>query len=138
MIRSNGARGVALAVGTVLALAAAAPARSPRLAALLRIEPGEWQFKAIGSNAAPQLVCVTDPAVLLHFKRSAAGCGYRILVDEPARANVDYHCAGGGSGRTTVRVATPRAFDLDLQGIAGGLPYDESYEAHRVGTCAAR
>lgn len=129
-------RGGLLLLGTTLALTGAVAASLPTLVAVARIEPGEWQVKTVGSDAAPRALCVADPSVLLHFNRRVVACDHKVVVDEPDLATVQYRCAGSGSGRTTLRVATPRAFNLDLQGLEGGLPFEDSYEAHRLGDCA--
>lgn len=132
-----GRRGVAL-VCAAAALIAAAPGGLPRLAALARIEPGQWQIKTVGADGAPRSVCLADPATLLHYGRRAATCEHDVVTDQADLATVQYRCAASGSGRTTLSVATPRAFNLNLQGLDGGLPYEESYEAHRLGACGAK
>lgn len=133
-------RGAAATAATaaMLALIAAAPAGTPMLAAVARIEPGQWQIKTLGSDAAVRSVCVVDPSVLLHYGRRPTACEHSVVTNEADLATVQYRCVGSGNGRTTFHVATPRAFNLDLQGLEGGLPYDESYEAHRLGDCGAR
>lgn len=125
------------AIGTTAALAAAAPASTPTLAAIARIEPGEWQVKTVGSDAAPRMLCIANPAALIHFDRRGAACRHSVVTDQPDLAAVQYRCPGNANGTTTFRIATPRAFDLDIQGIAGGAPYEESFEAHRIGACSA-
>lgn len=132
-----GRRGIA-ALCAVVALAAAAPGGTPKLAALARIEPGQWQIKTVGADGAPRSLCVADPAMLLHYGRRAAPCEHEVVTDQADLAAVQYRCAASGSGRTTLTVATPRAFNLNLQGLEGGLPYDESYEAHRLGACGVK
>lgn len=130
------ARGLVAASVVTICLAATGPARPPLLAAMARIEPGLWQIKTLGSDAPPRAICVADPVVLVHFDRPGAVCQHVVLSDAPDVGTVQYHCPGSGNGRTTFRVATPRAFDLETQGIAGGAPYEEHYEAHRLGNCA--
>lgn len=131
----NMARTTTIALGATAMLAAAAPAGTPPLAAVARIEPGQWQIRTAGSDAAPRSVCVADPAMLLHYGRRAQACEHSVTTNAPDLAVVQYRCAGSGSGSTTVRVATPRAFNLELQGLDGGLPFEEHYEAHRLGGC---
>ncbi len=43
----------------------------------------------------------------------------------------------GGSGRTTIRVETPRLVQIETQGIADQSPFAFSAEARRIGTCTA-
>lgn len=122
----------------MLALMAAAPGGTPSLAAVARIEAGQWQIKTVGSDASPRSVCVADPVALLHYGRRALACEHNVTTNDTDLAVVRFRCPGSGSGSATLRVATPRAFNLELQGLDGGLPYEESYEAHRLGECAAR
>lgn len=137
MRRAQRVRAGAALIGMALMLAAAGPAGAPTLAAMVRIEPGRWQIKTVGDDTSGRAVCISDPAALIHYQRRNAGCEHRVVVDQPDLATVQYRCIGSGSGRTTFHVATPRAFNLDVQGLDGGLPYDESYEAHRLGECGA-
>lgn len=135
MMQVFGLRGSVAAMAALLGLTAAAPAGAPSLAAVARIEPGLWQIKTLGSDAAPRSVCVADPSVLLHYGRRTVACEHSIVTNEADLATVQYRCAGSATGRATFHVATPRAFNLDLQGLEGGLPFDDSYEAHRMGNC---
>ncbi|GHH11673.1 hypothetical protein E2E30_10985 [Sphingomonas sp. AAP5] len=118
-------------------LAAAAPAGAPTLAALARIEPGEWQFKALDSDAPPRSICIADARPLIQFGHGNAQCQHKVLVDDANVARVTYVCPGTGHGQTSVKVATQRNFNLETQGILSGAPFDEQYEARRVGDCAA-
>ena len=135
MRRAQTMRAGAALIGIGIMLAAAAPVGVPMPAAMARIEPGRWQIKTVGDDTPGRAVCISDPTVLIHYQHHNAGCEHRVTVDQPDLATVQYRCAGSGSGRTTFHVATPRAFNLDVQGLDGGLPYDESYEAHRLGNC---
>lgn len=128
------ARRAVAALAMIAALGGAGPSS---LAAVARIEPGQWQFKPLNSDAAPRMLCVADPAALMHFGRHGSSCRHIVVTDQPDLATVQYACAGAGNGSTTLRVATPRAFDLETQGIDGGAPYQESYQAHRIGACPA-
>jgi hypothetical protein len=49
---------------------------------------------------------------------------------------VQYTCRGKGYGRTHIRRETGRLVQIDSQGIAGGLPFEFSAEARRVGDCS--
>ena len=118
-------------------LAAAAPAGAPTLAALARIEPGQWQFKPLDSDAPPRSICIADPRPLIQFGHGGAQCQHTVLADDANLARVSYVCPGTGHGQTSVKVATQRNFNLETQGILSGAPFDEQYEARRVGDCTA-
>jgi len=132
MARLAGA-GLIMAVG----LATAAPASGPALAAVARIEPGQWQLKPRGSDAAPRTVCIADAEVLIQYGHSSAGCQRFIIANEANLATVHYTCPGTGHGQTSVKVLTPRNFTLDTQGIVNGAPFDDQFEARRLGACPA-
>lgn len=117
------------------AVASAAPAGGPMPAAVARIERGQWEVKTIGSDAAPRALCVTDPMVLFRYGHAGPQCRRRLVADTADLATIDFVCPGTGHGRTTLKVATPRAFNLDTQGIVDGAPFDDRYEAHRIGEC---
>lgn len=127
--------GVAALVA-VLALTAAAPAGGP-LTALGRIAQGEWQIKTVGLDTPPRSACLTDMAVLIQYGHGTSQCQRSVVINSYDVATVHYMCPGAGHGQTTVRVATPTSFNLDTQGILGGAPFDESYEAKRLGPCGA-
>ena len=119
-------------------LTAAAPAHAPQLAALTRIEAGQWQLKEPGATGTARSLCVTDPAVLLQLGHSGAQCSRFVIADRPDMATVHYTCPGAGHGRTTISLETPRLLHIETQGIAGGAPFDLDYEGRRVGTCPAK
>lgn len=126
-----------MGVGMVMAggLTVAAPASAPTLAALTRIEPGQWQLKAAGSSAAPNIQCIGDADMLIQFGHAGPQCQRFIIANEANLATVHYTCPGTGHGQTSVRVTTPRNFSLDTQGIINGAPFEEQYEARRIGAC---
>ena len=127
----------AVVAGLVMsgALASAAPAGGPMLAAVARIEPGQWQLKTIGASPAPRTLCVADATVLIQYGHAAAQCQRTVITNDADTATVQYNCPGTGHGRTTFKVATPRSFNLETQGILNGAPFEEAYEAHRLGDC---
>jgi hypothetical protein len=119
----------------IAGLVAAAPAGGP-LTALARIDQGQWQIKTVGVDTPPRSACLTDMSVLIQYGHgSGAQCRRSIVVNSYDMATVHYMCPGMGHGQTSVRVATPSSFNLDTQGILGGAPFDESYEAKRLGPC---
>ncbi|WP_404370951.1 DUF3617 domain-containing protein [Sphingomonas sp. MMS24-J45] len=119
------------------ALAAAAPARAPTLTALTQIEPGQWQFKSAGSSAAPSTSCIADADTLIQYGHASLQCQRFIIANEANIATVHFTCPGSGHGRTSVKVTTARNFSLDTQGIINGAPFEEQYEARRIGACPA-
>ena len=119
-------------------LTAAAPARAPELAALTRIETGQWQLKEPGATGTARSLCIVDPAVLLQLGHGGAQCSRFVIADTPDTATVHYTCPGAGHGRTTISMETPRLLHIQTQGIAGGAPFDLDYEGRRIGACPAR
>lgn len=119
----------------VSGLAVAAPAGGPALAAVARIEPGQWQLKALGSDAAPRTVCIGDAESIIQYGHANAQCQRFVIANDVNVATVHYTCPGIGHGQTSVKVATPRNFNLETQGIVNGAPFDEQYEARRLGAC---
>jgi hypothetical protein len=133
----NGVRAAIAGLVAMSGLAVAAPVAAPTLAALARIEPGQWQFKPLDSDTPPRSVCIGDPRPLLQFGHGGAQCQHTVLVNDANLATVSYVCPGTGHGQTNVKVATQRNFNLETQGILGGAPFDEQYEARRTGDCVA-
>lgn len=118
-------------------LAVSAPAAGP-LVALARLEAGQWQIKTLGSDAAPRALCLADAGALVQYGHSGTQCQHVIVTNETDLATVQYTCSGIGHGVTSFKVATPRNFNLETQGILNGAPFDEHYEARRIGTCSTR
>ncbi|MDO7842576.1 DUF3617 domain-containing protein [Sphingomonas immobilis] len=119
------------------ALTAAAPASAP-LVALSRIEPGLYQLKEVGSSAPPKSLCIANAAVLIQLEHPDANCSRFVIDDTPDSATVHYTCPGSGHGRTVVKIATPRSFDLETQGIVNRAPFDIDMQGRRVGDCDPR
>jgi len=125
----------ALAMAATTASAAPDPGAS---VALSRIERGQYDISEVGSTATPRSVCIADASVLLQMQHPGAVCTRFVMADGPDGITVSYRCPSGGHGRTVVTVTTPRSFDIDTQGIAGGAPFDLNYQGRRVGACPAR
>lgn len=118
-------------------LAIAAPAAAPTLAAVARIEAGQWQLKPIDGSSAPRTVCIGDARVLIQYGHSSAQCQHSVVANDANVATVQYACPGVGHGLTSLKVATQRNFNLETQGILNGAPFDEQFEARRIGACPA-
>lgn len=137
MLLDKAARAVCAAMIVTSGIAFAAPVGTPMLAALGRIEAGQWQIKPVGSDAAPRSLCVADPSVLIEYGHAGTACRHFTILDQPDTATVQYTCPGTGHGRTTIRIVTPRSFMLSTQGISAGAPFEDDFEARRTGPCAA-
>ena len=124
---------------TPLLLAAVAapaqPVRAPVLSALEAIERGEWRLRPTMSEGTAQTMCLTDPAVLLQLRHAGQSCQRFVVENQPRVATVTYSCSGVGSGRTRIKVETPRLVQIDSQGIADNAPFAMAFEARRIGDC---
>lgn len=112
----------------------AVAARGPMPAALAALEPGRWQFRDVDANSV-RAMCVGDPRALIQIGHQEAGCSRFVTENGPSVTTVRYTCPGIGHGRTTITVETPRLARVRTQGILGGAPFDEDYEARRLGAC---
>lgn len=109
----------------------------PNVAALRGLEPGQWELRERGDDphGEPRRICVGDPVQLLQPRHSRAACR-RFVIDDSARhAVVTYECDGSGSGRTDLRVETPRLVQIDSQGVSSGAPFAVTIEGRRTGDC---
>lgn len=113
-----------------------AAAQSPN-GPLAGLQPGLWQLRAIGgaSGPAPRSVCVRNPVQLLQIRHGGQRCSRRVLDETADTISVRYTCPGGEWGQTELRVETARLANIDTQGIAGGAPFHQIYEARRTGDC---
>ena len=129
------------AVGAATALLIAAlPGASQAVAQapLLGLEPGEWELRDRGEESGKgdvSRICLTDIRQLIQLRHGRNSCK-RLTVEEAAkRLVVSYECGGAGTGRTDLRMETPRLVQIQSQGIAGGAPFSFSMEGRRVGAC---
>lgn len=114
--------------------------RAPTLpvTALRQLEKGQWELRERGTGRTEpprQRICVGDPAQLLRAGRGNAECDQFVVSDSAHRAVVTYQCKGKGSGRTDLRVETPRLVQIQSQGVSDGAPFDVQLEARRTGDC---
>ena len=123
-----------LAAGAV-GLFAAAPAvtATPALPALSALEAGRWQIRDLDTGAV-RSICLGDRRVLMQLRHGGAQCAWTVVRSETKEATVTFDC-GNGSGRTALRVETPRLAQVDTQGIIDGLPYAVRAEARHAGSC---
>lgn len=122
----------------VMAGATAAAPDPGASVALSRIERGQYEIKVVGSDSPARSVCISDALMLLQMQHPGAACARLVASDSPDSTTVNYSCQSGGHGRTVVTVTTPRSFDIETQGIAGGAPFDLGYQGRRIGACSAR
>jgi len=127
-----------------LALAALAPvpavaqsAALPGVDALRGLEKGLWEMRERGVHGGPPVrtSCLGDPAKLLLVRHSLGQCRLFVVQDMPDRTSVTAQCGGSGSGRSDLRVETPRLVQLDTQGVYMGAPYAMQLEGRRIGPC---
>ena len=60
-----------------------------------------------------------------------------MITNDTNTTTLHYACRGS-HGQTTVKVATPRSFNLETQGIINGAPFEDEYEARLIGSCNGR
>jgi len=127
---------IALGAVSLLAAPAIPQGKAAALSALARLEPGLWQIRNIEERgAAPQSICIADPAILVQVQHRNSPCSRVVLASDADGATVHYTCPAHGFGRTSVRVETPRLAKIDTQGILDQSPFAYRAEARRVGAC---
>lgn len=115
----------------------ATAAEAPQLAALGQLQPGKWTLTSRDDGVPARSVCIGDPRVLLQLRQPVATCTRFVIANDRDVSTVHYTCPGSGSGRTTVRVETPRLAQVSTQGLVNGTPFDLAFEARRTGDCTA-
>lgn len=109
-------------------------AQSGTLAAIAKIERGEWQLRA--ADGKTRSICVTDPRVLLQLHDRAAGCTSFVVENGANIGRISFTCPTGKTD-TRITVETPRLVRIETQGISRGLPFTGEYEGRRTGACGA-
>lgn len=112
--------------------------KAPNMNALRGLEKGQWELRELGTEARsrkPKRICVGDPSQLLLPRHNSGDCRRYVVNDSADHAVVTYECRGAGTGRTDLRVETPRLVQIDSQGIADGAPFSMSIEGRRTGDC---
>ncbi len=112
-----------------------APAQPAALKALAQLQPGQWELRPRGAGTQKSL-CLNDMKALLQVQHAGAVCTRFVITNVARQATVNYSCARGGTGQTTVKVETPRLVQLQTQGIVDNEPFAYEYEGRRVGACA--
>jgi hypothetical protein len=114
---------------------ALAPGAAQRPAALSQSQSGMWELSGLPGAASPTRVCLADPVLFAQFEHRRAACTRVVLRDLPGEAEVHYTCPGGGFGRTTITVLTPRSLRVETQGISANAPFHYVLDARRTGKC---
>jgi hypothetical protein len=123
-----------LAAFLTTAAAPLAPAASD-LPALAKLEPGQWTLTSRDVPTASRKLCMADARAFVQIEHRNASCSRFVIASNPKEATVHYTCPGQGHGRTTVRTESARLAQIETQGITGGAPFSESFEARRSGDC---
>jgi hypothetical protein len=124
---------LAMGVGGVALVLALAAAAGP--AALAQVSGGLWEIDG-RPGAKVERLCIADVASLSQLEHRSSRCTRVIIRDLPTLTEIHYTCTGGGFGRSTLKVITPRSLRVETQGIAGGAPFNYVVQARRVGDCA--
>lgn len=128
-------RSFALASGLlVIGVLAPAAAQAPSLTMLSALDDGLWELRPRDGSAVRRL-CVRSGLELIQLQHTESNCSRFVVEDGTQAVTVQYTCRGNGYGRTSIRRETSSLVQIDSQGIAGGLPFQFSAEARRVGAC---
>ena len=131
----SGPRSTAIAAGLLaMGLLTPSAAQGPSLAMLSGLDDGKWEVRPRDGGAVRRL-CVQSGLELIQLQHGQADCSRFVVEDGAQAVTVQYTCRGNGYGRTSVRRETNSLVQIDSQGISGGLPFQFSAEARRVGAC---
>jgi len=124
----------AAAIGAAFAVPAVG--QRPALGMLDQLDPGRWELRLREAGSAPERICINNGRRLIQLRHPDSNCERFTVSDTPAEVTVQYTCRGNGYGRTQIRRETDQLVQIQTQGIVGGLPFDFSAEARRIGDCA--
>ncbi len=128
-------RPLAVALGIAIGvLVTPASARAPELAMLGGLSTGLWDVRIRGEESHTR-ICVRTGHELIQIRHRQAACSRTVIEDRPNLVAVEYSCARGGYGRTSIRRESAQLVQIDSQGIQAGLPFHFNAEARRVGSC---
>lgn len=134
MMKTRLARLLLCAPMALASLAAAQPVSAPAIPALAALETGDWTLRLTGGSESRHM-CLGDPTALLQVQHAGTQCTRHVVDNDAKTVTVHYSCAAAGSGRTTIRVETPRLVQIDTQGIRDGAPFADTFEARHTGAC---
>ncbi|MDQ8755480.1 hypothetical protein RCO27_04490 [Sphingosinicella sp. LHD-64] len=117
-----------------LGASSAVPQGRGALPVLDRLEAGQWELRT-PSNSRIAAICLGDPGQLVQPRHQGTDCPRTLIGSDDRSVTVRYSCPGTGSGRTVVRVETPRLAQIDSQGLDRGIPFAVRAEARRIGAC---
>ena len=126
------ATGIIFAAAGLVTLPLAA--QSDSLAVLDKLTPGQWEIRERGSDKKTR-ICVRDGYELIQLRHRGQQCSRHVVESRGNDITVQYTCRGNGYGRTNVRRESATLGQIESQGIAGGLPFEFSAEARRIGSC---
>jgi len=130
-------RMLAILLTTPLAVfAVPAPAQAPDLAALTKLDKGQWEIRPRGKGARIQKICIRDTSELLKIRHIGDNCDAPFIIENKSNvATVSYSCGAKGHGRTTIRTEDNGLFQINTQGIANNSPFSVAAEGRRIGSC---
>jgi hypothetical protein len=131
-------RAVSALVLAAAALAGATVVAAPRPAALAQASPGLWEVYRLPGVRDVTRECVGNVAILAQYEHRRHRCTSSIVSNGPISTVIQYNCPGGGFGRSTLTMITPRSLRIETQGISDNLPFNYLLQARRVGNCAPR
>jgi hypothetical protein len=140
-MRGNGPRVARYLYASILvsaALAGAAVMAAPRPAAFAQAAPGMWEISGYPGSKRPAHECIGNLEQLAQYEHRRQNCSSSVVSDHAPSSVIQYSCPGGGFGRTTVTMITPRSLRIETQGISNNLPFSYVLQARRVGDCPSR
>ena len=129
------ARFMSASILAAAALAVATMVAAARPTALAQAAPGLWEISGYPGTRGPVRECFGDLSLLAQYEHRRQSCTSSIVSDRPPSSVVQYSCPGGGFGRSTLTMITPRSIRIETQGISDNLPFNYVLQARRVGDC---
>lgn len=123
------------AAAAFMALAAPALGGGQSLAMLDQVDSGRWEVRVREPGTPVERICIDNGRRFIQLRHQADSCERFVVQDGLSDVTVQYTCRGRGYGRTHIRRENSRLVQIDSQGISGGLPFQFSAEARRVGDC---
>ena len=126
---------VRIALGALVILPASGLVAASLPRALAPAAGGMWEVSTSANGHNATRVCVPSADVLAQFEHRNGRCTRKVIRDSGNNAEINYSCASGEFGRSTMTLVTPRSLTIDTQGISGGLPFHYKLYARRTGDC---
>lgn len=109
----------------------------PPAGALATVQPGQWTLKSTADAGENRSICVKDVRALLQIRHGGAICSRFVIANDARETTVHYTCPGNGHGRTTLRILSAKAIEIESQGIIDKQPFALMLEGRRAGECPA-